>query len=150
MRKILWLAALVAALATSASALAVVQNETGTTTFNIALEGPGGTGTAELTLNPSGKVCYAIEVTLTTTGDVPNEPPGSGLGNAHIHVLPSGGIAVDLESSFESLGGGTFASSDCVRADKDVVRAIIANPEQYYVNVHSVAFPGGAITGTLA
>ena len=146
MRRVLWLVALFAAIAVPAAASAETD---GATSFTVPLSGPGGTGTADLKLNPGGKVCYVIDVTLTTPGDVPQEP-GPGVGNAHIHVLPSGGIAIHLESTFESLGGGMFRAAGCVRADKESVRAILANPEQYYVNVHTAAFPGGAVSGTLA
>jgi hypothetical protein len=150
MSRLLMLVAATAAVVLAAAGSVAIAQTSGAEEFSITLAGPGGTGTADLKLNPGGKVCYAIEVTLTTAGDVPAEPPGSGLGNAHIHVLPSGGIVVDLESTFTSLGGGTFVAAGCVRADRDVVRDILANPDDYYVNVHSVSFPDGAVSGTLA
>ena len=118
-------------------------------TFTVELAGPGGTGTAELTLNPSGKVCYVLDVTLTTADDFPEEP-GLGIGNAHIHTEGTGGIAVPLDATFTSLGDGRFVSADCVRADKEQVREILANPENFYINIHTHAFPAGAVTGALA
>ena len=157
MRRIPWLVTAVAALVVAAGASASpVESESGTTsavsatTFTIALSGPGGTGDAVLTLNPGGKVCYVIQVTLTTEGDVPQEPPASGLGNAHIHAVSTGGIAVPLDASFTPLGGGTFIAADCVRFDKHVVRTVLADPEQYYLNIHTATFPGGAVSGALA
>jgi hypothetical protein len=157
MRRILWLVTLVAALVAAAGASASpVETESATssavsaTTFTIALSGPGGTGDALLALNPGGKVCYVIQVTLTTEGDVPQEPPASGLGNAHIHALSTGGIAVPLDASFTSLGDGMFIAADCVRADKDAVRTVLADPEQYYLNIHTASFAGGAVSGDLA
>jgi hypothetical protein len=115
-------------------------------TFVIPLSGPGGSGTSVFTLNPGlGLVCYTIDVTLTTAGDVPAEP-APGLGTAHIHVRPSGGIFIDLEAQFQATDGG-FTASDCVTADREAIIAIFANPERYYVNVHTVAFPGGAVSG---
>jgi hypothetical protein len=86
---------------------------------------------------------------LTTPGDIPQEP-GPGIGNAHIHAVSTGGIAVPLDATFTSLGGGTFIAADCVRSDKDVVRTILADPEQYYLNIHTTSFPGGAVSGNLA
>jgi hypothetical protein len=149
MRWILTLAMLGVALVAAAGASAAPADVVSSTTFTVPLSGPGGSGTADLTINPSGKVCYVIEVTLTTPGDVPQEP-GPGVGNVHIHAVATGGIAIPLEGSFESLGGGTFVAADCIRADKDAVREVLASPEQYYINVHTVSFPGGAVTGTLA
>jgi len=156
MRRILWLVTLVAALIAAAGASASpVDTESGTrsavsaTTFNIPLSGPGGTGSALLALNPGGKVCYVVEVTLTTPGDIPQEP-APGIGNAHIHALSTGGIAVPLDASFTSLGGGMFIAADCVRSDKDLVRTILADPEQYHLNIHTTSFPGGAVSGNLA
>jgi hypothetical protein len=144
--------ALVAGLVATASGVAKT-TDSGTAvsakTFPLDLSGPGGTGSGFVALNPSGKVCYVFEIELTEPGDVPQEP-GAGVGNAHIHVAPSGGIAVDLDTSFTSLGDGMFVATDCVRADKATVRAILANPEQYYVNIHTVEYPTGAVTDFLA
>jgi hypothetical protein len=145
----------VLSLLVAAGALLVVSapvsaaNTNGARTFTISMSGPGGTGTAFVSLNPGGKVCYEIQVSLTNAGDFPQEP-APGLGNAHIHTFAGGGIAVHLESEFESLGGGTFVASRCVRSDKSVVRAILADPSGYYVNVHTVSFPDGAVMGALA
>jgi CHRD domain len=151
MRRILLVLALVAGLLAAADATA--QPDPGTsvsaTTFTVPLSGPGGSGTAFLAINPGGKVCYVITVALTTPGDVPQEP-APGLGNAHIHDVPTGGIAIHLDSTFTALGDGMFIAADCVRGDKDVVRDVLAHPDQYYVNVHTASFLGGAVSGTLA
>jgi hypothetical protein len=154
MRSLAFVATLVAALALVASAVAIPEDtgsasSVSTETFLVPLTGPGGSGSATLTLNPGGKVCYVLDVTLTTAGDVPQEP-APGLGNAHIHVRPSGGVVVPLDAAFTSLGGGRFVASDCIRADKEAVRAVLANPAQHYVNIHTATFPVSAMEGSLA
>ena len=58
--------------------------------------------------------------------------------------------ASELAATFTALGDGMFIAANCVRGDKAVVRDVLAHPDQYYVNVHTASFPGGAVSGTLA
>ncbi len=121
--------------------------------FVVALEGPGGTGTALITVNPgTGQVCYRIDVTLTEVrdgvADVPQEP-GPGVGNAHLHFTATGGIALHLDTLFTPTGDRSFTASGCVTGDRALLLDIIQNPESYYLNVHTLFFPGGAVSGTL-
>jgi hypothetical protein len=148
MKRFLLLAAVVAAsvAALAGTAQARVQDDVAGRTVAIALSGPGGSGTAVFTVNPGlGIVCYTIDVTLTTEGDVPAEP-GAGVGAAHIHVLPSGAIFIDLEAEFVPSDGG-FTASNCISVDREAILTIFANPENFYVNVHSLEFPSGAVRG---
>jgi hypothetical protein len=124
-------------------------------TFTIPLApgaaGGGGSGTATLTLNPGlEQVCYEIEVTLLA-GDQPAEPPGSGLGPAHIHLRATGAVVLGLVHENEDFrpANGSFVATGCVQADRELILAILRNPGAYYVNVHSVLFPAGAVEGTL-
>src|SRR5215207_2296372 len=101
---------------------------------------PDGSGTASLALNPGqGEVCFEITVSNITL-------PATG---AHIHVGTStefGPVVVGLTPPDES---GT--SSGCVSADRDLILAIIQNPENYYVNVHTLPLYGaGAVRGQLS
>jgi CHRD domain len=41
-------------------------------------------------------------------------------------------------------------SSGCTSADPNLIKAIIQHPENYYVNVHTAEFPGGALRGQLS
>ena len=68
---------------------------------------------------------------------------------AHIHrgrTGVAGDIVVPLE---QPSSGDPGASSDCVRVARPLSRAILQNPNRYYVNVHTAGFPDGAIRGQL-
>lgn len=114
----------------------------GTTTITVKLAGKvevpkgasAGSGTATVTLDPNaGKVCWKISV--------------SGIGKptaAHIHQAAAGkagGVVVAL--------GGAFKPSGCVKVGSSAVKPIAKNPGGYYVNVHTAAFPNGAVRGQL-
>ena len=93
---------------------------------------PDGVGTATLRINPGeGQVCW----TITVSGVEP-------ITAAHIHVAPStttGPVVVPLNP----YTGG------CTSVDRALALAIIQNPEAYYVNVHNVPYPAGALRGQL-
>ena len=97
---------------------------------------PDGSGTASLTVNPgTGEICYSLEV--------------SDIGQAvaaHIHVGTAdvaGPVVVPLAAPVE----GT--SDACATVDRTLARAIVMTPANYYVNVHTVEFPAGAVRGQL-
>lgn len=113
-----------------------------TTTMTGAAEVPGpgdpdGTGTATITLNHGeGEVCFVLTAA--------NIAPATA---AHIHIGGSdvaGPVVVGLTPPT------TGTSTGCVNADPDLIKAIIQNPSDYYVNVHNAPFPAGAIRGQLA
>jgi hypothetical protein len=73
------------------------------------------------------------------------EDPGA----AHIHRGRSG-VAGDVVVPLQQPSSGDpGASSDCVQIARSLRRAILANPNRYYVNVHTEALPDGAIRGQL-
>jgi len=116
-----------------------------TTTLTGAAEVPGpgdpdGSGTATVWLNHGqGRVCFEItvsDITLPATG-------------AHIHVGAedvAGPIVVPLTPPDES-----GSSSGCVEdVSRELIKNIIQNPEEYYVNVHTLpGFGPGAVRGQL-
>jgi hypothetical protein len=146
MRKVILLVlVLVALLATIGSAAAANGGRRFSTTLTGAAEVPGpgdpdGSGTAVIRLNHGqGEVCWEITVsgiTLPTTG-------------AHIHV----GTATEFGPVVVGLipPGVSGSSSGCTSADRDLIKAIIQNPENYYVNVHTVPlYAAGAVRGQLS
>lgn len=69
---------------------------------------------------------------------------------AHIHAAKAGvnGNVVVTLAPLPGLGNpGT--SSGCVPAANSTVAALTSRPANFYVNVHTDAFPGGAIRGQL-
>jgi CHRD domain len=108
---------------------------------------PDGRGKAEFTFDTEqGTVCYEIEV----EGIAEPVEPAPGVGSAHIHFLATGGIAVGLEADFQPDKSDEFKVSGCVQVDSALLQAILANPDQFYVNIHNVDFPGGALAGLLS
>lgn len=94
---------------------------------------PNGAGTARFRLYPArGKVC--ARVTWTRIGD-----PTA----AHIHRRSDGVVKVDLTGSVT--GGKNCATG----VAKRLVRRINDHPRRYYFNVHTAAYPAGAIQGVL-
>ena len=66
---------------------------------------------------------------------------------AHIHegaAGASGNVVIPLKTPDAS-----GKSSGCATAARALVKAILADPAGYYVNVHTAAFPAGAIRGQL-
>lgn len=101
---------------------------------------PDGSGTAVITLNQGqGEVCFSITVSDLTL-------PATA---AHIHEAPpgvAGPVVVTLSPPDE-----TGSSSGCVSdVDKALIKDIRKSPAEYYVNVHTTDYPGGAIRGQLS
>jgi hypothetical protein len=98
---------------------------------------PDGSGEAFITLNHgSGEVCFQL-----TVSDI---APATA---AHIHEAPAG-VAGPIVVGLTPPTGGS--SSGCVSADRDLIKDIIQNPAEYYVNVHNADFPAGAVRGQLS
>lgn len=102
---------------------------------------PDGSGTARLTINVGQQeVCW--ELTVSNIAPLPASA-------AHIHAAAadaSGPIVVGLTPP------GTNGSSAGCRSDVDpeLLRQILLEPENYYVNVHTLQHPRGAVRGQLA
>jgi hypothetical protein len=100
--------------------------------------GPGdadGFGYARLVINPQAqRVCYRLSVAGI---DVPTA--------AHIHAGAAGEAGPVVVPLMPVDEGGLWHS--CVAIDPAPAAAIVANPSAYYVNVHTSAYPDGALRG---
>jgi hypothetical protein len=141
------LVGLIVALAVAAVTAAADCGRPFTTALTGAAEVPGpgdpnASGTASLRLNPGQEeVCFDI-----SWADVDGEVFAS-----HIHVGTATEMGPVVVTLFTGSFGGTGSVSDCVPADRELLQAILQNPEGYYVNVHSRPnFPGGAVRGQLS
>ena len=110
------------------------------TTFTVPLSGaqevsggdPDGFGTALLAIDAANSsVDWLIDV-----NNILLPPTG-----AHIHNAPAG-VNGPVSINFSGQLTGTVIDSD--------VAGVLANPTNWYVNVHNTAHPGGAIRGQLA
>jgi hypothetical protein len=102
---------------------------------------PDGRGSAKVVLKKD-RVCFTVS---WRNIDAPTA--------AHIHVgsaSVAGPVVVGLLSvPAPGLGAPVSSIGGCADAEPDLVAAIRRDPRNYYVNIHNVAFPAGAIRGQL-
>jgi hypothetical protein len=140
---------LAVAVVSGASGLVIANAQTQRTptrVFRVVLAGetetpagdPVATGTATIRVRAGhAKVCYQL-----TARDLSG--PASA---AHIHrgaAGTAGPVIIPLRTP-----NAAGKSSGCAKARKALVRAIMAHPGRYYVNVHTAEFPAGAIRAQL-
>ena len=83
-----------------------------------------------------GQVCYEI-----IAKDI--QAPTA----AHIHAGVTGQAGAP-KVSFKAAAGGMWKG--CANADKALIKDLMDNPANFYVNVHNAEFPDGALRGQLA
>lgn len=100
---------------------------------------PDGTGTAVVNLDVTkGEVCYEVSVQKI------DRPVGM-----HIHegeAGKSGRVVVSLTTPT----GTDTTTTGCTQPDAALIGRIAANPNNFYVNVHSDKYPDGAVRGQLS
>ena len=112
-------------------------NEISPTTGQRGAGDPDGFGSASFTFD-GNQLCFGI-----TVGNL--DSPTA----AHIHKgrkFENGPIVVPLT---QPTTGDPGASSGCITVDAALAADIQAHPRAYYANVHTTAFPGGAVRGQL-
>ena len=96
-------------------------------------------GLFEALVNPeTERICYSI-----TAGNIDKATV------AQIHSGAAGETG-DPVLTLDTPDGDDDDSEDCQDIDAGLAQALLANPEGYYVDVRTAAFPGGAIRGQLA
>ena len=136
----------VGSLALAAPAGAAVTLETRLLGAN-EVPGPGdgdGEGGARVRINvQEGRICYGISVRRI-------DLPAIG---AHIHrgrAGVAGPVVVALNNPTRVDTTGIGLSFGCERRlPKALLRRIRANPQRFYVNIHTSAYPDGAVRGQL-
>jgi hypothetical protein len=100
---------------------------------------PDGTGTATVNIDVTKReVCYEVAVQKL-------DPPVA----MHIHEGErgkSGGIVVPMTTPTAS----DTTTTGCTNVDATLIGRIAANPDNFYVNVHTQPYPQGAVRGQLS
>ena len=115
---------------------------TATLTGAAEVPGPGdpnGAGLFEGRVNPGqGRICYSL-----SAGNIGDSTA------AHIHV-GAAGMAGDPVLTLDTPDGDDEDSEECQDIDRSLAQALIRDPADYYVNIHTGDFPDGAIRGQLS
>lgn len=141
---------------TQAPAVALAGGDVPPVVFNVQMRAdqePNGASTSESKGHAQVKVYQdgTIEFTFTI-----NNKSGETFTRAHIHKAPAG-VNGPIHWDFLEPADPATSISDQPSQLRGIARPraaavvadLLANPDQYYVNVHSNVFPGGAVRGQL-
>jgi len=112
-------------------------NEVGPT-GQAAAGDPDGAGNAAVSLVAADQLCFTI---LVNHLDQP--------ALAHIHQGPAGANGPIVINLTPPVIGEQSASAGCVVVDPTLLEGLRRSPSEFYVNVHTGAFPAGAVRGQL-
>lgn len=102
-------------------------------------DGGEGAGLFEALVNPATeRICYTITAGMIDKATV-----------AQIHASTGGEIG-DPVLTLDTPDGDDDDSEDCQDIDAGLAQALLANPQNYMVNVRTGAHPRGAIRGQLS
>lgn len=143
-------------LSTQRIGLAAGNSETAPTVFDVQLRAenePNGASTSES--KGHAQVVVLADGTMEFTFTV-NNKSGETYTRAHIHK-GAAGVNGPIHWDFLEAGNPVASVSDQPSQLRGIARAraaavlsdLLAHPELYYVNIHSTAFPGGAVRGQL-
>ena len=154
----LWFVVSIAALALLATG-SVANAKVTTVTLTARLSGaqevpaadPDGRGKAVVVVDvAAGQVCFDIKIHDTGTPNRGHIHVGAAGVNGPIvvpffelRIPPADPGAAATDPRNDAIESGRL--EDCVSADPALLAQIVANPENYYVNVHNARFPGGAL-----
>lgn len=97
---------------------------------------PTGTGAAVIAIHGSSTVCWRFAhlhgFTKATFAHIHLGAPGK-----------AGNVVVPLST------GPALHHQGCVAVNATLIKAIERNPRGYYVNIHSIKYPGGAVRAQL-
>ena len=112
-------------------------NEFNATTGLLNAGDPDGSGKARVKIDlRKGLLCYDLRVKNIDAAVA-----------AHIHEAAAGANGAIVVTLAAPTNG---RSRGCLTVPTTLLTDIRTNPSKYYVNVHNVAFPGGAVRGQLA
>lgn len=131
-----------AAAALAVVAVSVPASASGDVTLTGAEEAPGpgdpdGRGEFDFDIKNSNET-FCWELSWEMIG-----PPVA----AHIHIAPAGEPGPVVIGLMDETGA--VLEEGCMTVDEDLLREIKDDEEDFYVNVHTEAFPGGAIRAQL-
>ena len=97
-----------------------------------------GAGNAAVSLVAADQLCFTI---LVNHLDQP--------AMAHIHQGPAGTNGPIVINLTPPVFGEQSASAGCVVVDPILLESVRRSPSEFYVNIHTGAFPAGAVRGQL-
>ena len=114
-----------------------------------------GTGTATITFDTTPATGTITSATVAFVVNLSGFPAGTTVTAAHIHKAAagvSGSVVISANvtgSNVMANGSGSFTLTNS-SPDIPTVQDILANPANYYFNVHSTVNPGGFARGQLS